>query len=63
MGSQNLIDEQREQLTAADYQAAGVDAPKWSENPLPSLETWRLWRVAENRALEHKLAMASEAGA
>jgi len=60
MQSQNLIDEQREQLTPADYQAAGVSAPNWSGDPFPSLETWRLWRAAENRALEHKLAVASE---
>lgn len=59
MESQNLIDEQREQLTPADYQAAGVNAPNWSSDPFPSLETWRLWRAAENRALEHKLATAS----
>ncbi len=62
MGSENQIDEQRRQLTLADYQAAGVDAPNWSDNPMPSLETWRGWRAAENRALEHKLAMASKAG-
>lgn len=62
MGSESLIDEQRQQLTPADYEAAGVDAPNWSREPLPSLETWRLWRAAENRALEHKLAMASKSG-
>ncbi len=63
MGSENLIDEQRQQLTPADYQAAGVDAPNWSEDPMPSLETWRLWRAAENRALEHKLSMVTKPGA
>lgn len=60
MGSEILIDEQRQQLTPADYQAAGVDAPDWSGDPFPSLETWRLWRTAENRALEYKLEMASK---
>lgn len=61
MGSQSLIDEQRLQLTPADYQAAGVEAPNWDNDPFPSLETWRLWRTAENRALEHKLDASKHA--
>lgn len=56
-----MDNEQREQLTPADYLAAGVDPPNWSEDPFPSLETWRHWRAAENQTLAHKLAMASRA--
>lgn len=51
-------DEERAALTPADYAAAGVEAPNWVEDPIPSLETWRLWQSAENQALAHKRATA-----
>ena len=45
-----------ENLTPEDYRAAGVEAPNWREDPIPSLETWRRWRAAESAALAWKLA-------
>jgi hypothetical protein len=51
-------DEEREALTPADYQAAGVEPPNWAADPIPSLETWRRWQKAQNEALAHKRAAA-----
>ncbi len=53
-----LDDKERDALTPADYLAAGVEAPGWKDDPIPSLETWRRWRAAEDRALAHKRAAA-----
>ena len=47
-------DEGRSDLTAADFAAAGVEAPNWVEDPIPSLETWRIWRAAEDQAILHR---------
>jgi hypothetical protein len=47
-------EDERRALTAADFAAAGVEPPNWAADPIPSLETWRRWRVAEERALAHK---------
>ena len=49
-------DEERDALTPADYMAAGVEVPNWADDPIPSLETWRRWRDAQNQALAHKRA-------
>jgi hypothetical protein len=57
---QEMIDE-RAALTPADFAAAGVEAPDWSGDPVPSLETWRLWRAAEDKALSLKRAIADAA--
>ncbi|MBI3439441.1 MAG: hypothetical protein HY054_12475 [Proteobacteria bacterium] len=48
---QHTQDQERATLTAADFAAAGVDAPNWTSDPVPSLETWRRWRAAEDQAL------------
>lgn len=49
---------ERAELTPADYAAAGVDAPDWLKEPIPSLETWRRWQEAQDKALAHKLMQA-----
>lgn len=49
-------DRERAALTPADYAAAGVEAPNWREDPVPSLETWRLWQAAQDKALACKRA-------
>lgn len=49
-------DEERAALTPADYAAAGVNAPNWADDPVPTLETWRRWQQAENEALAYKRA-------
>ena len=49
---------ERAALTVADYVAAGVQAPNWENEPIPSLETWRRWQKAEDGALAHKRAQA-----
>jgi hypothetical protein len=49
-----MHDEERAALTAEDFAAAGVEAPNWAEDPIPSLETWRRWKAAEDEALRHK---------
>ena len=49
-----MHDDDRNALTPADFAAAGVEAPNWKADPVPSLETWRLWRAAEDKALAHK---------
>lgn len=51
-----MSDEPQGNLTLADYLAAGVEAPNWQDDPVPSLETWRRWRAAESAALAFKLA-------
>ena len=49
-----MHDSERNTLTAADFVAAGVAAPDWAADPIPSLETWRRWKAAEDKALAHK---------
>lgn len=51
----------RAALTAADFAAAGVEAPNWNADPIPSLETWRRWKAAEDQALAHKNVVARDA--
>ena len=57
-----VIEDERDTLTPADYIAAGVAAPNWAGEPTPSLETWRLWRAAQDQALAHKRARAKAPG-
>lgn len=47
-------DQEREALTRDDYAAAGVEWPNWADDPVPSLQTWRRWRRAQDVALAHK---------
>lgn len=56
---------EREALIEQDFVAAGVEAPDWAREPIPSLETWRRWRDAEDKAMAHKrvLARAAKNGA
>lgn len=56
----NAEDDERDTLTAADFAAAGVSAPDWANDPVPSIETWREWRAAENAAIAHKRALAAK---
>ena len=49
-----MHDEERNALTAADFAAAGVAAPDWAGDPMPSLETWRRGKAAGDQALAHK---------
>ncbi|MBL8537024.1 MAG: hypothetical protein JNM59_06435 [Hyphomonadaceae bacterium] len=49
---------ERAELTLSDYSAAGVDPPDWINEPIPSLETWRRWQAAQDKALAHKRARA-----
>ena len=51
-------DRERAALTPSDYAAAGVEQPNWRDDPIPSLETWRLWQTAQDKALAHKRAKA-----
>jgi len=51
-------DQERAALTPADYTAAGVEPPNWRDEQMPSLETWRGWQVAQNKALDFKRAQA-----
>lgn len=53
-----LEDRERAALTPGDYAAAGVEQPNWRDDPIPSLETWRLWQAAQDKALAHKRAKA-----
>ena len=48
-----MLEEERHALTATDFAAAGVEAPNWATDPIPSLETWRRWRAAEEQTLAH----------
>ena len=52
-------DKERAALTAADFAAAGVEAPNWQADPIPSLETWRRWKASEDLALRHKAGKGS----
>lgn len=61
LDQQSPDDKERAALTQADYRAAGVEPPNWRDDPIPSLETWRLWQIAENEALAHKRARAGTA--
>lgn len=54
-------DRERAALTPADYDAAGVEQPNWRDDPIPSLETWRTWQAAQDKALAFKRAAAREA--
>lgn len=54
----NAEEVERAALTLADYEAAGVEAPNWNADPVPTLETWRRWQSAQNQALAHKRAAA-----
>lgn len=54
-----MHDEERNALTAADFAAAGVVMPDWKGDPIPSLETWRLWKAAEDKALAHKALISA----
>lgn len=56
-----MMDE-RSDLTLADFKAAGVEAPRWAEEPIPSLETWRAWRAAEDKAIAHKHVLSRASG-
>jgi hypothetical protein len=58
-----MQDDLRLQLTPADYLAAGVEAPKWEDDPVPSLETWRRWQAADTAALAHKAAKTAKISA
>jgi len=58
-----IDDAERDDLTAADFAAAGVTAPNWKNEPIPSLETWRAWKAAEDQAMAHKRATARANGA
>jgi hypothetical protein len=49
-------DRERAALTPDDYAAAGVEAPNWRDDPIPSLETWRMWQAAQDKALAFKRA-------
>jgi len=55
--------DERSELTAADFAAAEVEMPRWDEEPIPSLDTWRRWREAEDKALAHKHLRAANQGA
>jgi hypothetical protein len=55
-----INDIERDALTPADFVAAGVEAPNWVEDPIPTLETWRRWKTAEDRALAFKRGVANE---
>ena len=51
---------ERAALTQEDYAAAGVERPNWDDEPIPSLETWRRWQSAQDKALAHKRMAARE---
>ena len=54
-------DRERAALTPSDYAAADVAPPNWRDDPIPSLETWRLWQAAQDKALAFKRAKTREA--
>lgn len=56
----NAEDEERDGLTPADYAAAGVEAPDWANDPIPSMDTWRKWRAAEDATIAFKRAQAAK---
>ncbi|MEQ1618197.1 MAG: hypothetical protein ABL883_07615 [Terricaulis sp.] len=53
-----MTEDERDALSPDDFKAAGVIAPDWNGEPVPSLETWRSWRLAEQQAMAHKRAHA-----
>ncbi|MEQ1491839.1 MAG: hypothetical protein ABL932_14950, partial [Terricaulis sp.] len=53
-------DDERDALTPADYAAAGVAPPDWANDPVPAIETWRVWQSNQTKALEHKRALAAK---
>ena len=53
-------DDERDALTPADYAAAGVEFPDWANDPVPSIETWRVWQANQTKALLHKRALAAK---
>lgn len=56
----NPEDDERDTLTAADFAAVGVAAPDWANDPIPSIQTWRQWRAAEDAAIAFKRAQAAK---
>lgn len=56
----NDEDNERDALTPADFAAAGVQAPDWANDPIPSIETWRQWRAAEDAAIAFKRAQTKK---
>lgn len=56
----NSEDDERDALTPADYAAAGVASPDWANDPVPSIETWRVWQANQTKALAHKRALAGK---
>lgn len=49
-------DVERSALTPGDYSDAGVEPPNWRDDPVPTLETWRTWKAAQDKALAFKRA-------
>lgn len=58
-----MRDPERDALVESDFAAAGVTAPDWAADPIPTLEVWRRWREAEDKAMAHKRVLARAAGA
>jgi hypothetical protein len=56
----NPEDDERAALTPADFAAAGVEAPDWANDPMPSMDTWRRWQANESKALAFKRAQAAK---
>ncbi|MGH6950396.1 MAG: hypothetical protein ACREH4_05965 [Vitreimonas sp.] len=56
----NTEDDERDALTLADYVAAGVEPPDWANDPIPSIETWRVWQANQTKALAFKRAHAAK---
>ena len=57
-GRHDADEEERAALVPADYTDAGVVPPDWTNDPIPSLDTWRLWQTAQNKALAYKRGKA-----
>lgn len=53
-----MPDHERDGLTLEDFASAGVEAPDWARDPIPTLEVWRRWREAEDKAMAHKRVLA-----
>ncbi len=56
-----MQDAERAGLTLQDFVAAGVEPPDWEGDPIPSLEVWRRWREAEDKAMAHKRVLERDA--
>lgn len=56
-----MQDAERDALAPGDFIAAGVEIPNWTADPIPTLETWRRWRAAEDKAMAHKRVLARAA--